>query len=73
MEATIWLFAIYCTAQCPWFSQKKVENEYFNSSTAEGCVEQANKLINMKGLIGTWEIECKPYQRKVIVRPIQGN
>ena len=73
ISTTVWLFTIYCTAQCPWFADKKKENHYFNSSSYEGCVSQAQSLIKIDGLVGTWEIECKPYPLKIIARPAQGN
>lgn len=72
MESVIWLFTLYCTADCIYY-QKKVTNEYFSASSYDGCVQKANSLINLIGLTGTWQIECKPYKRKIITLPAQGN
>ena len=71
METIIWLFTIYCTASC--IGPKITTNEYFYSNSYENCIQRAKDLINLKGLTGTLEIECKPYQRKIVVRPAQGN
>lgn len=71
--ATVWMFVIYCTSNCPSYFDKKVTNNYFNSSSLDGCIEQAKNLIRIKGLTGNWEIECKPYQREIKIRPAEGN
>lgn len=72
METVVWLFVLTCL-DCSNWSKKTIDNEYFNSSSYEGCISEAHKLINLKGLVGTWQIECKPYKRKIIEVPAQGN
>ena len=73
MELMVWLFVLYCTADCKGNRKVVVTNDYFNASSYEGCLKEAHSLIEQKGLTGTWEIECKPYKRKIIDRPAQGN
>lgn len=69
---TVWLFVLYCVADCG--EQTKMQkNDFFNSQSSEGCVLEAKDLIATRGLVGKWEIECKPHQLTVTVRPIQGN
>lgn len=71
IEITIWLFILHCTANCT--GSKEQKNNYFNANSFEDCVKEANNLIRLQGLTGQWEIECKPYNRKVIVKSLIGN
>lgn len=73
IETIVWMFTIYCVANCGPVTPPKETNRYFNASSEEGCIEQANILIKQQGMSGKIEIECKPYKRTVTVRPSTGN